>query len=307
MLAIVVLAFSSISLAVFSDGGTMNPPHTPHTDLQESVDTETDTIHIFHSGGEAIDLEDTKIILYINGQQAEFLTTDPEVSVNTANGVLSLGDSIVIDTNLSKGINLKSTDAIDLYFVHTGSRQVIQKATLVSGPEEGGEEEEEGGNPGRYWITPYPDGTADDTSGGWISPEAVNESGDGIFTVYYSPDKHDTDPNATCQEFSFGIKDDEIPNPLNSVTLKITYSIHDKSYKDIALDISVEDPENWIRVSSGMPENNKKFEPYYADLTSYVHTAEELKDLKVRLVAVSNANKNAEKTLWIDFLGIHLE
>lgn len=83
--------------------------------------------------------------------------------------------------------------------------------------------------------------------------------------------------------------------------------MHDKNYDYIALDISVEDPEKWIRVESDMPEYNKNFEPDYVDLSSYVKNIEELEAFKVRIVAVTNASNKAGKTAWIDFLGIHVE
>ena len=57
MIAIVVLAFSSIAIVIFSDV-VVNPPHTPHTDLQESIDPTNNRLYIFHVGGEAIDLKE---------------------------------------------------------------------------------------------------------------------------------------------------------------------------------------------------------------------------------------------------------
>ncbi len=135
MVAIVVLAFSSISLAVFSDGGAMNPPHTPRTDLQESIDTGTDIVQIFHSGGEAIDIRYIKITLNdADGQQAEYNMSDPDVEVFDPRGnklssddVFTLGDYIVINTS-SNNVNI--TNEANLYVVHTASSQVIHKAIL---------------------------------------------------------------------------------------------------------------------------------------------------------------------------------
>ena len=135
MVAIVVLVFSSISLAVFSDGGAMNPPHTPRTDLQESIDTGTDTVRIFHSGGEAIDIRYIKITLNdAEGQQAEFNMSDPNVKVFDPKGnnlssddVFTLGDYIVINTSSS---NVNISNEANLYFVHTASSQVVHKAIL---------------------------------------------------------------------------------------------------------------------------------------------------------------------------------
>ena len=310
MLAIVVLAFSSIAMLVFSEGGAINPPHTPKADLQESIDTDTNTVQIFHRGGEAIDLKDVKIVLNINGRPEEFdVSNDTGVNYTATNNVLMVGDYIVIDTNRSREIDLKSTDTIDMYFVHTGSDQVIQRVMLQSGNEEY-ENSDETDGAGRYWITPHPNGTADDTSKGWISTEAVNEIGDGIITAYYPPDKKDGSPNSTAQVFDFKIdaaKEGISSEPFKNVTLKIVYSVHDKNYEYIALDISVEDPEKWVRVRSDMPEYDKGFEPYYIDLSSYVTTIDELQRFKVRVVAVSNADNNADKIAWIDFLGIHVE
>ena len=311
MLAIVVLAFSSIAVAVFSDGGAVNPPHTPKADLQESIDTDTNTVQIFHRGGEAIDLEDVKIVLNINGEPEEFdVFSDPGVNYSATNNALMVGDYIEINTNQSRGRILKSTDTIDMYFVYTGSDQVIQRVMLQNGGVESGNSDETSDDTGRYWITPHPNGTADDTSNGWISTEAVNEIGDGIITAYYPPDKKDGSPNSTAQVFDFKIDaaKEGIPSePFKNVTLKIVYSVHDKNYEYIALDISVEDPEKWIRVRSDMPEYDKGFEPYYIDLSSYVTTIDELQRFKVRVVAVSHADNNADKITWIDFLGIHVE
>jgi FlaG/FlaF family flagellin (archaellin) len=310
MLAIVVLAFSSLAVLVFSDEGAMNPPHTPKADLQENVDTGADLVRIYHKGGEAIDLQDAKIILNINGQQEEFdLSSDPGVNCNTTNNVLMVGDDIVINTSLSRGRDLNSTDSIDMYFVHTGSDQVIQRVTLQNGNEESGSSDDTE-DTNRYWITPYPNGTANDTSNGWISTEAVDEIGDGIFTTYYPSDKKDGDTNSTAQIFNFNINPTEegiSEPPFENVTLRIVYSLHDKNYDYIALDIWDGNPEEWIRVESDMPEYNKNFEARDIDLTSYVTSIEEIEAFKVRIVAVTNADKNADKTAWIDFLGIHIE
>lgn len=52
MISIVVLAFSSVALTIFSEGDSMDPPHTPpHTNLRENINTSEDTVEIFHNGG----------------------------------------------------------------------------------------------------------------------------------------------------------------------------------------------------------------------------------------------------------------
>ncbi|HII80308.1 MAG TPA: type IV pilin [Methanosarcina sp.] len=134
MVAVVILAFSSIAITVFSDEGAVKPPHVPRTDLQESKSK--NTVQIFHTGGEAIDLEYIKIILSVNGTQAEFNISDSNVAAYdpkgkklSSDGVFMLGDYIIIDP--SSKVNITDENAtIDLYFVHTESKQVIKKAIL---------------------------------------------------------------------------------------------------------------------------------------------------------------------------------
>jgi FlaG/FlaF family flagellin (archaellin) len=133
MIAIVVLAFSSIAVVIFSDV-VANPPHTPHTDLQESIDPTSNKLYIFHVGGEAIDLKDVNIIL-VNSkntdEQEEFnlSLTGSGFYCNATNNVLMLGDYIRISPmNISLG-----TNDTTMFFVYTPSQQVIQKVALYSG------------------------------------------------------------------------------------------------------------------------------------------------------------------------------
>jgi FlaG/FlaF family flagellin (archaellin) len=134
MVAVVVLAFSSIAITVFSVGGAVNPPHVPRTDLQESVNFKDNTVQVFHSGGEAIDLKDIRIILSADGQHKEFdisdtknvTVFDPAGNETYSDGVFMLGDCIVINPG---NVNVTGGNAT-LYFIHTASSQVIKKAML---------------------------------------------------------------------------------------------------------------------------------------------------------------------------------
>lgn len=135
MIAVVVLAFSSIAAVIFS-GIALNPPHTPHTDLSEKINTNDNTIKIIHSGGEPIDLKAIKIILRINEQQIPpYNMSDPGIEVlnldgfDSNNSTLMLGDYIVVNTS-QRRIDLKDNDTVDMYFVYTESNQVIQRVTL---------------------------------------------------------------------------------------------------------------------------------------------------------------------------------
>ena len=246
MLAVVVLAFSSIAVAVFSDGGAVNPPHTPKADLQESIDTGANTVTIFHKGGEAIDLEDVKIVLNINGQQEEFdLSSDPGVSYNATNNVLMVGDEIVINTSLSRGRDLNSTDTVDMYFVHTGSDQLIQRVMLQSGGEESGTDEHEG-NGLPDWITPHPNGSAMNEIDIPANTATVDESKDGQF-IEFMPPKGSF--GSKYEEFTFGIDASELGINKNfKATLKVDYWRHDSSSDEIALELNDGNPDNWIQI-----------------------------------------------------------
>ncbi|MPM71372.1 hypothetical protein SDC9_118337 [bioreactor metagenome] len=136
MVSVVVLTFSLIAITVFSDEGAVKPPHVPRTDLEESINTTDRTVQIFHSGGEAIDLKDIKIILSANGTQADFnisdynfIAYDPKGNKLSSNDAFMLGDCIIINTSSSK-VNVTAANFTELYFVHTESKQVIKKAIL---------------------------------------------------------------------------------------------------------------------------------------------------------------------------------
>jgi FlaG/FlaF family flagellin (archaellin) len=133
MIAIVVLAFSSIAAVIFSDI-VVNPPHTPHTDLQESIDPAHNELYIFHVGGEAIDLKDVNVVLSTADTRQEkfnLLSNKSEFNCSTTNNVLMLGDHILINPT-NRGISLDTDDTV-MFFVYTPSQQVIQKVALHGG------------------------------------------------------------------------------------------------------------------------------------------------------------------------------
>ncbi len=301
MLAIVALAFSAISLAVFSDGGAINPPHTPHTNLQENIDTSENTVQIFHKGGEAIDLKFIKIILNVGGQQAEFNMSDPAVEVfdpegNTlpSDNVFMFGDYIVIDP--SSKVDITSGDAINFYFVHTESSQVIQKTVLWKEFREL-----------PYWITPhtfFPDGTAYDNEGNSLDTELIDKI-DGVNATKISI----SDDIETYENFTFGIDTEELGIPestsFTKVILKIISLRHDQSQSKIIPEIY--NGSEW----KTFPEINFSTSDVYVnttlDITECVKNTTELENLEVKILAEGNANDQSGKYFKVDFVGIHLE
>ncbi|MCC4765864.1 type IV pilin [Methanosarcina sp. DH1] len=302
MIGIVVIAFSTIAVTVFSDENTVKPEHIPHTDLQENFNRSAKTIQIVHSGGEAIDESDIKIMVSVDGEnKGEFDSDDFNVKnpdgTYSSDGVFTLGDCIEIDTS---SMDLKAGDDIDIFFVDTPSEQVIQKAVLQ-----------------RYsgeiptWITPHPYGSVYSNStdgGGWQPTELVDAINDSIYTK--TPVLKD---QYVYQEFQFGIDADEmgISNPLNLVQLKIIYSSHDCSPDGFPL--SVYNGSDWVQINYIMKENYDFTQCEADGLTVfdissapyYVNTTEKLEKLVVRFSATGNAA--SDKYYCVDFVGIHVE
>lgn len=299
MISIVVLALSSVALTVFSNGGAMNPPHTPHTNLQENIDRSEDTVKIFHDGGEAIDLEEIKIILEVDGQQVEFNMSDPSVEIYNPEGnklpsddVFTLKDYIVI--NSSSKIDIKDADAIDLYFVHTASSQVIQKTMLWR---------DFGDLPD--WITPYPYGSVYDSFGDkWWDPEVVHQIGDGYFT------ENDFPKDVTIYEsFTFGSLEElglSEDTSFSKVILKIVYRIHDQSAK-LELEINNAPELMYELPKKANASVTSEFVEKEFDITQYIKNSTDLENIEVKISTTPNADDQADKEGWIDFIGIHLE
>lgn len=301
LISIVVLAFSSIAVTIFSDGGEMDPTHTPHTNLQENIDKPKNTIQIAHSGGEKIDLEDILIILKVDGKDVEFNMSDPAVTILdpegnelSSNDVFALDDSIKINT--SSKVNIKNADAIDLYFVHTESSQVIQKTMLWRGS---------GSLP--YWITPYPYGSVYDSyTNQWLDQELVDKIGDQDYTENDFP--KDT---YIYENFTFGSLDDlDISEDatFSKVILKIVYRIHDQSAK-LIMEVNNGSPAVTFDLpkNSVASPNNGDFQETEYDITAYVKDATDLENLVIKISTTPNAADQAGKEGWIDFIGIHLE
>ncbi len=334
MISIVVIAFSMIGLAVFSDPGAVKPEHTPNTDLRENINADTNEIQIVHSGGETIDLSAIKIILYVNGLQvvppydrSNFQVKDADGTLRVKNSdgtfksknsdgtyfsdnVFRLGDCIIINTNSTrdpaypkdptKMLDLKTTDDIDMFFVDTPSEQVIQKVVLQKGNRESNFP---------YWITPHPYGSVyDNSTNEWLHTELTDGIGDNLQT-----DCQMYQGKWSSENFTFGIDQYglDLQNPLKEVLLKIIYTAHDSSQKDLTLEINDKNPDKWITVTGpGMPLykdtttcNNSLA---LIDLKTWVDTTEELRNLTVRFSAYGIANSD-NKIGWVDFIAIHAE
>ncbi|MDI9394327.1 MAG: type IV pilin N-terminal domain-containing protein [Euryarchaeota archaeon] len=331
MLAVVVLAFSSIAVMVFSDEGAVKPPHVPRTDLQENIDN--DKVKIFHIGGETIDLEDIKIILSVDGTQYEFDISDsnfdaygPKGNKLPKNGVFTLGDYIEIKKNIEPG------DVVDFYFVHTKSRQVIQKTKLWSGGTEfpgddpgtpgddpgtpGDDPGTPGDDPGTgegtelpEWITPgtFPYGAAYNYYQ-WMDTDLVDKFNDGLATKTYLPQKQ-----WVYEVFIFSIDSKQLNIPestsFSKVLLKFVYK---KSDNSVNMKLNIYNGSHLITINDDLEKCNtftECVEKGYCDydITNHVKTTEELENLVVWVWYYSNSVQQSGKTGAVDFVGINLD
>lgn len=329
MMSIVVIAFSTIGLSVFSDEGFVKPEHTPHTDLQENVNISTNEIQIVHSGGEDIERSAIKIILSVqkpgeseakclefSGSKLDFRNPNGTESDSDDN-IFSLGDCIIIDTTDPdepndpdepyENVDIKSNHIINMFFVYIPSQQAIQRTQL------------QGGSGDPYWITPDPYGSVYDISGtgeeGFLPTELVGWINDGFLT-----ESQIVAGEQYSEEFTFNIHDYKIDfkGPLKLVLLKIVYITHDDS-QGMKLEINDGVPNEWVQIDPDPADPNDHDMEMHKDvnecdqdpdstynITDKVTTISELENLRVRVSAIGTANSE-NKVGWIDFVGIHAE
>ncbi|MCQ1534711.1 type IV pilin [Methanosarcina sp. KYL-1] len=127
LVAIVVILLSSVAAVVYGELGVTD---VPHVEIHERVNTTYNRIKIEHAGGEPLKLDSIKITLYRNGEKYDFLPSDPDVTCSSDNGAWKFGDTIVIDTDQVRSIKMEENDTVDLFFIHTPSRQVLHKVRL---------------------------------------------------------------------------------------------------------------------------------------------------------------------------------
>lgn len=302
MISIVVIAFATIGIAVFSDGGAVKPEHIPNTDLREKL--HANTLYITHNGGEAIDKSAIKIILVAGDKRSEYNGADltiknPEdTESKSGDNLFTLGDYIEITVS----DDLISEKEIEMFFVDTPSKQVIQRVVLSTGNWKHPD-----------WITPHPYGSIYDSSTDkWLSTELL----DGIDGELTDSQIQKNVP--IFQQYTFGIDTEEMgfPDTLNKVILKIIYQTGDNSLKDLKISIST-DGSTWTpmapRTDTVPPTTVEEYNNISKcvaanvtyDITNDVKTTDKLENLAVKFSA--NGNAASDKYSWVDYVGIHVE
>jgi len=317
LVGIVVIMLSVLGVFVYSQDG---PADVPHTDVQEIMETSTDTIYLKHNGGEPISSRDAEIIVNINGKKYVF--TSPQIYESLGNSnVWEVGDTIEINTMKSWGVTLNNNDEVELFLVDTPSNELIQKSTLTTKSQKKPDLE--------IWLTPM--GNITDTSLSTkdekghadkkqvLHPDAgepnklphTNENRN--CTTYYPP--KGAINTSTYEEFDFGIKPAAYGlrpgDTLVNVTLIIVYYTKDSSEGDnIKLKFYDTDEHGhgeWVYYDEILPAHNTKFESETIDLTDYINTPVDLANFKVRIEASTSANPNAGKEINIDYMGLWVE
>ena len=315
---IVVIMLSVLSVFVFSQDG---PADVPHTDVQEIMDTSTDTIYLKHNGGEPISPEDAEIIVNINGKKYVFTSSQIYESLGNSN-VWEVGDTIEINTMKSWGVALNNNDHVELFLVDTPSNELIRKSTLTSVFQKGSDlemmvvpgniidtskskDESKKGYGTKKQVSGTDSTTKDDApDNDKIANEAKN------CTTYYPPiDVIDPD---IYQEFDFSIKPAAYGmrsgDTLVNVTLTLVYYTHDNSYAALKLkfyDIDEYGEGKWVYYKNDLPPHNTDFKPETINLAEYINTPADLAHFKVRIEAARGAA--TDKDINIDYMGLWVE
>jgi len=285
---IAVLLVSSIGIFVSTYDGAVD---VPHTQVKEWMNEQTDTIYLEHSGGEFLKTEAFEIAVSINGER--YVYSSDEIYANIDNSSSwGLGETIDIDTNSTWGRDIKDEDEIKVFLIDTPTKQVIQQLTVSSGETESSE-----------WVTPQ--GEVKDTSfNGSATLLDVYKENDTHYTIYHPPSSSNYDIH---QEFDFaapstlwGIDPGE---SITSATLKIRYRAKDNSCKDIKLRVWDAYPPNGTWHEETLPVETL-FKAREIDLSAYINNTDDVGNFKVQLVAISNPDVTAAKSLNIDYIAL---
>jgi hypothetical protein len=116
-------------VSIFSYGG---PDDNPHTQVNEWIDVETDTIHLENSGGEFIDTGDLEIVVNVNGIRYTYSSSNISENLGNKNS-WELGDRIEINTSSEWNLQIEEEDEVDMYLIDKRSKKVFQKLRLSTG------------------------------------------------------------------------------------------------------------------------------------------------------------------------------
>lgn len=129
MTTVAVILIGSITVSIFSYGG---PDDSPHTQVNEWIDAETDKIYLENSGGEFINTENLEIVVNVNGNRYTYSSSNISENLGNKNN-WELGDRIEINTSSEWNLHIEEEDEVDMYLIDKPSKKVFQKLQLSAG------------------------------------------------------------------------------------------------------------------------------------------------------------------------------
>ncbi len=129
MTTVAVILIGSIAVSIFSYGG---PDDSPHTQVNEWIDAETDKIYLENSGGEFINTENLEIVVNVNGNRYTYSSSNISENLGNKNN-WELGDRIEINTSSEWNLHIEEEDEVDMYLIDKPSKKVFQKLRLSAG------------------------------------------------------------------------------------------------------------------------------------------------------------------------------
>jgi FlaG/FlaF family flagellin (archaellin) len=289
LIGIVVIVVSMLGTMVFS---LDRPVDSPHVAVEKWARAPTDTIYIRHCGGDAIDVDDLKIMVNING--SSYVYSQENVSGCLNKSFWELGDVITINTNDEWSVPLKKGDPVFLHLVDMDSKQVFRQVKVIPG----------GGSFGG-WLPPA---QMSDSAGSSNITDVIKEN-DGNHTHYVVPQKNTSEVAGTGEKFDFGINladyDYRIGEPVSNVKLRLVYETHDNSFLYIQLWVfdAYPFPGQWY-VKSPMNESSSPV-IYVTNLSDRINTVEDIEGFKVRIEGVGNAASSKE--INVDYIAVSFE
>lgn len=119
---IIVVVLSSVFLVLNS----IDPPaNNVHVSVEEWVDNSSSTIYLRHTGGEAIDVDDLRIDVNVNGKSYVYSQANISKSINKSQW--ELADTIKINTYNTWGFSLPNENDVAVKLIELRSREVLPK------------------------------------------------------------------------------------------------------------------------------------------------------------------------------------
>jgi len=323
---ITIIMMASISVVVLAEA---KHSHTPHIDFYEQLDPVNDTIVLFNNGGEPVFLQDFKLVL--QSGSTKYVINGEELSGQLIeeygdNGFWDLGEYISVNVAEMCGLDLENRDEdFTVFFIHTPSKQVIQKAFI----------------PSIYLdddiLTPNDRIARDWYTGGsiWISPRLLaldnskSSKGDkgsaclddvqkigGGFTTYYPNEEA-----SMYEYFEFGMNESVLESfgvtfsnfgvmrsnyknlDISGVKIKVDYSGHDNSFKWIKL--RVWDQTEGKFYEYDLPEHKKEYADEVFDLP-HITNYRDLENLNVSILAQANHGQSGKHDLSVDYIAVYI-